>query len=452
MKLSTIILTAASAFTFLLCSCRKESDDILSGNIYTTDGYYNMMNSYPRSYEEMFRTLWVGMNCNYAAWDIETVDWDSVYHVCLPVVRSWDEDIVCGRDTVGTDVMKAFFTEMFSGIRDGHFRVKIWDMIRDVSFSVSPSADRLMQRPDYHSAALWFNEKEYYREILKDSTVAVSDSVSPSVCSSLKKYSDQGFFSSPVQMAVSPDEHMCVMTGVIGGTIPYMRFSSFEFCTSFIQEQSLTKNRRNVSSAYQSWFKNIQHMTFDNSLDGVIVDVRGNSGGLVDDFRYIVGSLVTDSVIEVGKYRRKDGLGRLDFGPAVPMRLPCRNTVHYSVVNRPIVILTDCNSGSMAEITAYCSMLKDNIFTVGECTYGATSMLDNSYEATYSGSFGDREHGPYFVYLPSGLFIPSVGPLLEGTGVEPDFHVPFNQAQFNSTLQDNQLETAVSLIKSGLMD
>jgi C-terminal processing protease CtpA/Prc len=112
--------------------------------------------------------------------------------------------------------------------------------------------------------------------------------------------------------------------------------------------------------------------------------------------------------------------------------------------DRPIVVLTDRYTASMAEITAmaFRSLPGIKVTIVGDTTAGANGPLSPSVDLFNGGQFTFAGFG--FVYTSSAAYRYN-GVSYEGQGYPPDVYIPFVYAPGFGT--DRQLDEAIRLLK-----
>jgi C-terminal processing protease CtpA/Prc len=199
------------------------------------------------------------------------------------------------------------------------------------------------------------------------------------------------------------------------------------------------------------------------SIDSLIIDLRGNTGGGVGALR--VMSLLTPDKIPVGfaldrrrvtNHLKMEKLGFPRFGriPASPKRLwlLALQFAPAMIAKKPIVLeteglgkksfhgrmilLVDRHTASAAEMIVAFARENGLATIVGERTAGrllsATSVkVGNGFRLA----------------LPTGAYYTWKGSVLEGTPIEPDHQIDFDWRQ-RRTGRDVQLESAAQLIKT----
>lgn len=243
------------------------------------------------------------------------------------------------------------------------------------------------------------------------------------------------------------------------GNIAYLRFDSFSitpYLSTFVTEKSTLQPyaqqlSAQVADVWNAWFGAIQELHKTKQLGGVIIDVRGNGGGMDSDYAYVLGALLPSGGHHSMDTRMKRGIGRYDYSPMIPQVMPTFVGAHVTVTE-PIVVLTNLHSVSMAEITAVGAKVVDNAKVVGTRTWGGLcGLMDNdTYSINYAGHIGVEGETPVYVYCPCEASFTKDGRLLEGVGVTPDIEVHLDKAAWNNGLgPDSQLDRAIQYITTG---
>lgn len=241
------------------------------------------------------------------------------------------------------------------------------------------------------------------------------------------------------------------------GNIAYIRLSMF-YLSDCLDPSNHSSDTTSLYYAYQKsvyrvwsrWFSKIQVLHAAGQLGGVVIDVRNNGGGLVDDYKYILGALLPSGGFHSHTLRVKNGTGRLDFAPLIPFVMSTYPTEHAVVSERPIVVLANSNSISLAENTTWGVLSQPNGYFVGTRTFGALNALNtdpDSYSEMYSGAFGEMGLTPFYGRLPKyvclyGDDLHSV----EGHGFDPDLDLRLDVSLWTSEQRDNQLEAALDYV------
>lgn len=173
-------------------------------------------------------------------------------------------------------------------------------------------------------------------------------------------------------------------------------------------------------------------------MRGLVIDLRGNPGGLLTTADEMVGRFVDDK--PVARLRFRDGTEQVERS--------VRGETHN--FNYPVVILIDGDSASAAEIFSGCMRDYGKATLIGTRTYGKASvqnvfpLIDNSSAKVTIAKY----------YLPSsgyiGRKVDEDGVMISG-GLEPDVKVELRtdvQVTLGDPATDNQLAKALEVLKS----
>lgn len=203
-----------------------------------------------------------------------------------------------------------------------------------------------------------------------------------------------------VRLVLPPGEAVTV------GNLPMLR-SDVE-----VQERSTVSGRRVGFIRFNVWMAAMAE-PFAEAIDrfrhhdGLIIDLRGNPGGLADMIRGIAGHLVSEPVL-LGRMRMRDLA--LEFR-ANPRRSTTdgRSVVPYS---GPVAVLVDEWTASASECFA------GGLQAVGRVTVFGTRTAGQALPAATQ----RLVNGDVLMYAV-GDFVTSTGRRLEGAGVVPDVEV-----------------------------
>ena len=240
-----------------------------------------------------------------------------------------------------------------------------------------------------------------------------------------------------------------VQYALLNGDTPYFAFTNF-FLTLYANPQYSIINQLTPGSddykqsvaiynAWLSWLKKVQELKANGKLKGVIIDLRSNGGGMFYDFGLVLGSLFQPGTdLQVGYHRYKRGPGRYDYSPLMPdtrpgidivellPNEPSVQNIQQQGITEPIVVLTNCMSVSMAEMTAMGAKAMPNARVIGKRTFGGLCGLVGNESASYnySGHIGIMGKTAVYCYTPTVATIqPDGKTILEGIGVTPDIEV-----------------------------
>ncbi len=398
---SKIIL--ALVFVLGLISCRKDMPDMQNPR---TETIYN--------WDQLFESYWNGMNYNYVFWDIDTTDWDKMYEVYKPkfegIAKAGFEN-----EQVNKEAFE-WLKEMSSTLIDYHFRISVNLTSSDgYFFTYIPSDNNIRKRKGYHEN-ITFDRVLILQKMINDGRFVES----------------HGHF---INREIQNLQYY--FSGITKSNILYLGFSSFSILTDL--------NNSNHKEGMEAVF-NIYRNNLDNNPDlkGVIIDVRGNGGGYLEDLSYVLGKFVNEP-LKVFYTRKKSGTGRLDYTPYTPEYLyPLDYTRELDI---PVVVLADMHSVSMAEMTtmAVLALPKGNGVFIGEQTWGGTGNLSPDFDETYGGQFINNMLD---VYTCMSNLVDANGVSHEGKGIKPTIEVPLDVEKLEQQHIDNQLEYAINYIES----
>lgn len=213
---------------------------------------------------------------------------------------------------------------------------------------------------------------------------------------------------------------------------------------------------KDIINAFQTciadWHDSVYAMHKEGKLKGVILDVRNNGGGNSDDLGLFAGLLYKGDSYTFGTKLMKNGVGRLDYAPSTDLKIKlyADNTED---ITEPIVILTNWNSASCAEISTATVKQHSNGISMGTTTFGAGSALmsDANYNSAlgYAGCVGTRDVTPVYAYIPFMLASLNNLGIIESTGITPDIFIKYDKDLYKSTGRDNQFERALQYIREG---
>ncbi|GHT01190.1 hypothetical protein AGMMS49525_01260 [Bacteroidia bacterium] len=398
----------------------------------------------PADYESpsavaMFEGFWTGMNNNYVFWAHDPTDWDQIYREYKPKFEALDDAVSEERMNMDAAVqeIRTYFIEMTTNLIDGHYALMFGDLLGGSGFS--PSGARHAKEPGYHTGD---NMIDY---IYNDLSTHY-----------LKPGALRG-------QAIFQDDVFGAVTGkldVPGKNIPYFWLSGFRLTALLFLAEPLTDYKdTNPVDVVRSFFNTILQ---EPNVDGIVIDVRSNGGGMTTDLDILMGSILVGKPFTYGSNRTKMGDGRLDFGPEVPLVVQPYANLQKDVdeskkfptnphpTTKPIVVLADVNSVSCAELTTMGIASLPNGYFVGERTWGGHGALYNNERASVwknAGEFSTLHLK--LVYTPFQQFTYQDGQVYEGTGFppRPELEVKYDGAAL-ATGKDKQLEKAIEVILS----
>ena len=423
----------------LVTSCREESDALQ--NYAFNDGL--AFEKAQKSFAGKFKVLWKALDQNYGVWDYERsqgVDWDAVYDEFLPKYEALDK-----RDDVTDDELQKLLEATLAPLHDGHFAAQMENHQTGNFVVTVPSNTRTKERDDF--------------EAMKNTTHNLSAYLPAAFGGTGNQILD--YKEADTHIAEMGEYGITVKYALFKDNIAYFYFSGF-YLTLYLNDEKYQKifGKANaatqqlalaVRQAWQAWFDKVQELHASGQLKGVVIDLRNNGGGMLDDNQYVLGSMLPSGGFEVAFSRFKRGVGRYDYSPLSPFKVPTLETAHETITE-PIVVLTNCGSVSMAEITSLGCQSLPNGTLIGKRTHGGLcSLITNPgvYYQNYSGIIGEMNKTPIYLYIPHMTTISKEGKLFEGVGLTPDIEVDLDVTQYQATGRDTQLERALQFCTTG---
>lgn len=170
-------------------------------------------------------------------------------------------------------------------------------------------------------------------------------------------------------------------------------------------------------------FKKELNSLEDKGMDGLIIDLRGNSGGHLTTAEEII-SMFLDSSHPIYQIKTKENQSKY-YSTG-------KETKKYK-----IVILIDGNSASASEVLT--SALKEQ--------YGASLVGEKSYGKGTVQELQTLPNGEQYK-LTTKSWLTSKGKVIDGKGIEPDYKVSLDDkyAEDPSDENDNQLRKAIEVV------
>lgn len=162
-----------------------------------------------------------------------------------------------------------------------------------------------------------------------------------------------------------------------------------------------------------------------SDIRGLIIDIRGNSGGSHEIGEAIASKLFSGRTL-FSVFRYRDSTVQVSVEPDPP------------VFEGPVTILIDVMNGSAAERFPACMQSVGRAKIIGERSQGAVGPSDVKR----------LPNGASFMYLVAQSTTPD-GTVLEGNGVVPDITVPLNRSALLNGV-DTQIVRAIANIESEL--
>jgi carboxyl-terminal processing protease len=370
------------------------------------------------NFSELFQSFWQGMNTNYLYWDKDTVNWDGVYKTYKPKFDSLDA--VRYSDTSMNKCFQ-YMADMTKDLKDGQYALQLWNG-GDFRFEDSLYKGYISFIPKLFRAQ---RTRSALPDTLFDYIVQYNY---------LKDF-DYGLYRNYYTNSIFQ-----IITGRLKKGQKNIIYTSLNLFA--IKEAYNAPNpARPPRPVIKNFFDNIHK----SNCDGVIIDLRNNRGGNLEDVDFLVGQFTSTPML-FGYARYKSGVGRLDYTPPLPLNItPQANATDF---NKPIVILADIYSAALSEtvIQAFKALPGAKVILVGEHTYGTSGLFTGNDISTNGGSFNLGQFGSVRL---SNTALEDRDHNFNFSGISPDFEVKYNAGSIDQMLRtgvDIQLEKAIQVI------
>ena len=203
-------------------------------------------------------------------------------------------------------------------------------------------------------------------------------------------------------------------------------------------------------SEMKQFLMDFHKFKMNENAAGMILDMRGNSGGYNADREILFGDMFREPHL-IGYQKNKTGAGRLDLTQEFPLYIYPEadffGNEFSDIASKPVVVITNTATASNGEITVLMVNSLPNGGQTGGVTMGANGTLDGNILTYNSGNFSV---GNYItsVYTPYGNIRDTNHVSYEGKGLTPDkgYEENFNSAAFSAGT-DSRLGKAFEWIK-----
>ena len=169
----------------------------------------------------------------------------------------------------------------------------------------------------------------------------------------------------------------------------------------------------------------VEAMNSMNDIRGLIIDIRGNPGGMHVVGEAIASKLLSESTL-FSIFRYRDSTVQVTVDPDPP------------IFEGPIAILIDVMNGSASERFSACMQSIGRAKIIGERSPGSVGPSDVK----------ELPNGATLMYLVAQSLTPD-GIVLEGRGVIPDIMAPLDRTALLKG-KDTQIEQAIAYLESEL--
>ncbi len=397
-----IILVIAGLF-----SCRK---DILKREL--------LSNYEENTFAELFQSFWQGMNTNYLYWDKETVNWDNMYRAYKPKFDSLDK--VPYSDSTMNRCFQ-YMVDMTKDLKDGQYALQLWNA------------------GDYK-----FEDSLYKGYITFIPELSRTQRIRPALPDTLFDYVVQYNYLKDFDYGIyrnwNTNSIFQVITGRLNKGQKNILYTSLNL---FAMKEAY--DAPNASRPPRPVIKNFFDNIHKSNCDGVIIDLRNNRGGNLEDVNFFVGQFTAKPML-FGYARYKSGSGRLDYTPPLPLNITPQTGAND--FKKPIVILADIYSAALSEVViqAFKALPDAKVMVIGEHTYGTSGLFTGNDISTNAGSFGMGAFGGVRL---SNTAVQDKNHNFNFGGISPDFEVKYNAASIDQMLRtgvDIQMEKAILIL------
>ncbi len=178
----------------------------------------------------------------------------------------------------------------------------------------------------------------------------------------------------------------------------------------------------NTNDEWISAVNGINNKISGKKLKGVILDLRNNPGGYLNDAVFIASEFIKSGVVVI----QEDGAGQKD---------PMSVSRHGTLTDYPIIVLINKGSASASEIVA--GALRDNgrAKLLGDVSFGK-GTVQQAIDLDGGGS----------VHISVAKWLTPAGTWVNKVGLKPDISVPFDASKSSKLIPqklDNQLQAAI---------
>jgi C-terminal processing protease CtpA/Prc len=182
------------------------------------------------------------------------------------------------------------------------------------------------------------------------------------------------------------------------------------------------------------------------NVKGIIVDLRGSTGGDRADAGYILGRMI-DAPLTFAYSRTKIGEGRLDYSPWAPIQIMPAPAAERRL-GVPVALLVDKAVNSASEFVTRAVQNMSNGTVIGETTGGASTTTRDvlNYNGGFSGSLFWTS-----VNMAVAQYRNTDGTMTEGFGLPPDIEVFMEYGdwmEFYDGIRDKVLDRGIAHIRS----
>lgn len=304
---------------------------------------------------------------------------------------------------------------------------------------VSFPGEAIYSRGPYHpvSDLSWEDKKQNLDSLFSDWTLCLVLSVNPEYDRTDKVFRKGVNLKMLALSGITKETDGSAMVDYTANTV-YFISSGFNFFP--LKDQA---------EMYQ-FLMDFHKFKMNENAAGMILDMRGNSGGYNVDREILFGDMFREPHL-IGYQKNKTGAGRLDLTQEFPLYIYPEadffGNEFSDIASKPVVVITNTATVSNGEITVLMVNSLPNGGQTGGVTMGANGTLAGDILTHNSGTFSV---GNYItsVYTPYGNIRDTNHVSYEGKGLTPDegYEEDFNKDAFFAGT-DSRLGKAFEWIK-----
>lgn len=220
----------------------------------------------------------------------------------------------------------------------------------------------------------------------------------------------------PVTLTVlHPDDNTPIRLTIVRDSIPIVSVKNRSLDDGYLYLRLTKFNERTTRELHEA----VDAYREDHPLKGVVLDLRNNPGGLLDQAVSVADTFLDDGMVVYIKGKAEESRTDYVAGP------------QSSDIEVPMVVLINAGSASASEIVAGALQDHKRALLVGERTFGKGSVQTIIPLSDQSG-----------LKLTTALYYTPSGRSIQAEGVEPDLVIPFEPVREDR----ERIETVRSMI------
>lgn len=415
-------------FVLLAASCRPQAEISTEEAVIET-------------WADLFTSFWDKMNTQYVFWDLDSPggEWDYVYFEYLPKFRSLKGLI--GESEEETDTALRYFYDILSDLSDCHYSLRINDGGKAPVLTFSKYHQNLLSLSGHSDEDIFSifrsGSLPEISDLRKTIGTVLSDSFGVSIDTAAPFFSGEVSPSSYLSLChvfALPEANAYYVLGKTEDEILYIGLSDFNMAL-FRSGISGEEVRKGIEDFISIWRGFIQDYLAGEGAEikGLVVDLRGNTGGYNSDIPLLWNCLIAEDV-HICDYRSKDGMNRTDYGPWVKYIVQHDENTKRNF-DMPIAVLANKATISNGEIFAMFFKALGDYYgfctaSFGEATAGGLGTANSSPDGNiyeffdpYVFNAGQFNIGSAVCQTQSMHARYRNGEIYENIGISPDYPV-----------------------------